>query len=78
MGTETIKADAVKIGDRIKAPEGKAFYLIKDVRRDGESDYPTVTLDAGWGTVSLDPSEMVEREIISEAGDMSTSDGLGA
>lgn len=64
MATERIKADAVKVGDRIKAPEGAAFYEIKDVRRDGESDYPTVTLDAGWGSVSLDPSELVERQCV--------------
>lgn len=64
MATETIKADAVKIGDRIKPPEGSAFHRIEGVSRDGESDFPTVTLDAGWGTVSLDPSDLVERETV--------------
>lgn len=62
---ERIRAEEVRDGDRIKAPEGRAFYRIeKATLRPGldSPDDDQVELDAGWGSVRLDLGETVERE----------------
>jgi hypothetical protein len=62
---ERISAGQVRDGDRIKAPESRAFYRIeKATLRPGldSPDDDQVELDAGWGSVRLDLDTTVERE----------------
>lgn len=62
---ERIRADEARVGDRIKAPEGRTFYELTVAEHkpgwEGE-DTDKVELGTGWGSVTLDPGEMVERE----------------
>jgi hypothetical protein len=61
---ERIRADEVSVGDRIKAPEGRAFYelTVAEHKPGLDVDEDRVELGTGWGSVTLEPGEMVERE----------------
>lgn len=62
---ERIRADQARVGDRIKAPDGRAFYELTVAEHkpgwEGD-DSDMVELGTGWGSVTLAPDEMVERE----------------
>lgn len=61
---ERIRAEDARVGDRIKAPEGRAFYplTVAEHKRGLDPGGDLVELGTGWGSVLLAPGEMVERE----------------
>lgn len=61
---ERIRAEEARVGDRIKAPEGRAFYelTVAHPKPGLESGEEMVELGTGWGSVVLEPGEIVERE----------------
>lgn len=61
---ERIRAEEARVGDRIKAPEGHAFYelTVAHEKPGLEPGEDKVELGTGWGSVVLEPGEIVERE----------------
>ncbi|HXR30588.1 MAG TPA: hypothetical protein VN752_05565 [Solirubrobacterales bacterium] len=61
---ERIRAEEARVGDRIKAPDGRAFYelTVAHPKPGLENDEEMVELGTGWGSVVLQPGEIVERE----------------
>jgi hypothetical protein len=62
---ERIRAEDARVGDRIKAPEGRVFYELTVAEHEPsleEDNEFSVRLGTGWGSVTLEPGEIVERE----------------
>lgn len=62
---EAVQAAEVCAGDRVRVPEARSAFLIRDVRF--VVDYTgawRVVLDAGWGTCELPWRELVDRELV--------------
>lgn len=61
---ETIKAEDARVGDRIKAPEGRVFYelTVTDHKPGWEDDTELVELGNGWGSLIVPFGTEVERE----------------
>lgn len=62
---EKIRADQVRAGDRVKAPDGRAFHeLTVAEHKPGleAADPDRVELGTGWGSLTLNPDDIVERE----------------
>lgn len=61
---EKIRADEARVGDQIKAPDTRTFYelTVADHKPGLDLNDDKVELGTGWGSVTLDPDEIVERE----------------